>query len=140
MKELEHPNIQYLYEVYEGQRHVYLICELLEGGDLNKRVKEKGVFNEQQGSYIIFQILRAVDYIHDKDFIHRDLKMGNIMFKDPDGLSVKIIDFGFVEKINSQFTVQKCGTGGYLAPEIFTETMYNEKVDIFSIGIILYTL
>lgn len=140
LMELDHPNIQAMYEVFEGQRHIYLVCELMEGGDLNKRIKDCGVFDEEKGAYLIMQILNALQYIHKLGYIHRDLKMGNIMFKDEAGLILKIIDFGFVERVNTPFTVQRCGTGGYLAPEIFTDDTYNEKVDIFSVGIILYTL
>lgn len=140
LKELDHPHIQSLYEVFEGQRHIYLVCELMEGGDLNKKIKECGTFTEEKSAYLILQILSALLYIHSLGYIHRDLKMGNIMLKDNTGLLLKIIDFGFVEKVNTQFTVQRCGTGGYLAPEIFSQNTYDQKVDIFAAGIILFTL
>lgn len=92
-------------------------------------------------TYIIMQLLEGIEHIHYKGYMHRDLKPSNICFKEKTGFQVKIIDFGFVEYLDCfHFAIKKCGTPGYLAPEIFISDHYDEKIDIYSLGIILVVL
>jgi serine/threonine protein kinase len=72
--------------------------------------------------------------------VHRDLKLENVMFTDIENLEVKLIDFGFAEKINRNKLVSRAGTPGFLPPELFKLNPYTEKGDIFSLGVILYSL
>lgn len=137
LKNFCHPNILRIYETYEGERHVYMVMENLKGGDIYGRLKKVEKFTEEKAAYIIYQILSALNYIHKRGYMHRDLKPANILFNDDEGFFLKIIDFGFVEKIDEEFSIKRCGTAGYLAPEIFGKDKYDSKVDIFSVGIIL---
>lgn len=71
------------------------------------------------------------------EYVHRDIKIENVMYN---GNSVKLIDFGFAEKVNYEKLSNKSGTPGYIAPEVFASQPYTGKGDIFSLGVILYTL
>ena len=75
-----------------------------------------------------------------KEYVHRDLKLENIMLENDEGYDVKLIDFGFAEKINNSKLVSRAGTPGFLPPELFKLRPYTAKGDMFSIGVILYCL
>ncbi|OMJ91761.1 hypothetical protein SteCoe_5662 [Stentor coeruleus] len=140
LRQLDHPNIIKCFEIFEDCDNFYLALEYCEGGSLMKKLKENVVFTEKQAAEIIDQILSGVAYIHQKNLIHRDLKLENILLQSNEELDVKIADFGSasvqdLEKGNRGVY----GTDYYLAPEVLNE-MYNEKSDIWSCGIILCCL
>ena len=148
MREINHPNIIKLYEIYEDQRHIDLVMEECLGGELfdriMERIQEKKIYNEKEASIIFKQIMKGVEYCHSKGIVHRDLKPENILFLTKEENSpIKIIDFGlskiFGEKINNKFLSTKVGTAYYVSPEIL-EGKYNEKCDIWSCGVILYII
>jgi calcium-dependent protein kinase len=113
-------------------------------GHLLQRILKKpnGRFSEVEALEIIYRILSGLAYLESQDIIHRDLKPENIIFRDKDDpYEVVIVDFGFatkVEDFKSLFT--RCGTPGYVAPEVLNDFPYNCKADVFSSGIILYIL
>jgi serine/threonine protein kinase len=78
--------------------------------------------------------------LHRHDYVHRDLKLENIMIENKDSFNVKLVDFGFAEKVNYSQLVSKAGTPGYIPPEIFKNQPYTAKGDIFSLGVIMYSL
>ena len=148
MREINHPNIIKLYEIYEDQRHIDLVMEECLGGELfdriMERIQENKIYNEKEASIIFKQIMKGVEYCHSKGIVHRDLKPENILFlTKEDNSPIKIIDFGlskiFGEKINNKFLSTKVGTAYYVSPEIL-EGKYNEKCDIWSYGVILYII
>jgi len=133
-----------LYEIYEEEKLVHLVLELLEGGELFERIKLKGLYNEMDAMMIMKNILEAMAYVHSKGIVHWDLKPENLILKNKDNdLDVKIADFGLAsflapgEKLNLP-----CGSPGYVGPEVLDESFggYDTKADIFSIGVILYVL
>jgi len=95
---------------------------------------------------ILQNVLKALEYMHQKGIMHRDIKPENIMLKslDPNNYDLAIIDLGLCGRIDEVDAIyKKCGTPGFVAPEIFKATEqsdYNEKCDIFSAGIIFYEL
>lgn len=90
---------------------------------------------------MITQILRALVYMHTNKVVHRDLKPANIMLVDTSGsLEVKLVDFGFSYIQNKDGEKMKCGTPEYMAPEIVKKETYNEKIDIWALGVIAYKL
>jgi serine/threonine protein kinase len=74
------------------------------------------------------------------EYVHRDLKLENIMIESKETYLVKLVDFGFAERINYKELVSKAGTPGYIPPEIFKNQPYTSKGDIFSMGVIIYSV
>lgn len=142
LKRVNHPNIIKLKEVYEGENHIYLVMEYFEGGiELHDYIAHiKKIPSEDETRKIMFQILSALDYLHDLKIMHRDIKLENILINQ-NTLDIKIIDFGLAEYIcKKELIFIKCGSPGYVAPEILNELKYNYAVDVFSAGIIFYIL
>jgi len=145
--EVDHPHIIKLYDVYEDVINVFLVTELCTGGELYDRVVEKtrspeGHFSEFCAARIIRNVLRGIRYCHEeKNIVHRDLKPENFLLSDrTDDAQVKIIDFGLsTHAKRSSIMHQQVGTIYYVAPEVLSGS-YNEKVDIWSIGVVAYVL
>ncbi|CAD8067099.1 unnamed protein product [Paramecium primaurelia] len=141
LRSCHHPNIIKLYEIYESGDYIYLVMELLEGGELFDLILETKCFQESKVALIMFKIFDALEYLHTKNIMHRDIKPENILLKDKsENFDLKIADFGLASYTESDLIITKCGTPGYVAPEILEDKKYNEKVDVFSAGIILYIL
>mmetsp|Transcript_34635 Transcript_34635/g.52970 ORF Transcript_34635/g.52970 Transcript_34635/m.52970 type:complete len:268 (+) Transcript_34635:26-829(+) len=143
LKKCSHPNIMSVNELLEDDNNFYIVTELLEGGELFDRIIEEQQFDEQKAAYLLKQVLLAINYMHQKNITHRDLKPENILLesKDKKKLEVKISDFGFscfFEPTDGLDLV--LGSPLYMAPEIIRGKVYNEKVDIWSIGVITYML
>ena len=146
---LKHPNIINIYEVYENKDYIYLVMDLYEDGDLFDYITKspEGHLDELLSINILIQILKTIDFLHNEaKLCHRDVKPENILiskklYKDIYKIQIKFIDFGFVKKIKTgKFFHENLGTISYKAPEIFLLKKYNEKVDLFATGIILYNL
>ena len=143
MKLLHHPHIVSLEDYFEDDEYIYIIMELLSGGDLLEFVGNKEEYlSEKTAAKIIKEISKGIKYMNLFGLIHRDLKPENIVLsKKEDIKSLKIIDFGLTKTLGyDEKTNEALGTITYLAPEVFTHKPYNHKVDIWSIGIILYFL
>ena len=141
MKILDHPNIIKLYEVYEGEYHIYLVMELLKGGELFDRIVKKGINKEKDACIIIVRLLSALEYLHELGIMHRDIKPENLILKDEKDFEIKLADFGLAEFVTkTDLLFRRCGTPGYVAPEILADKPYDTKVDVFSAGVILYIL
>ncbi len=141
LKSVDHPNIIKLYECYYDTNYYYMVEEYLPGGDLYDYVKKQKYFSEKKAAFIIYQILSALNHLHSKRIVHRDLKPENIVFIETasNDLLIKLIDFGTSVYLKSDHLTQELGTIYYIAPEVF-KNYYNEKADIWSTGIILYTM
>jgi calcium-dependent protein kinase len=138
----DHPNIVRVYEFSEDDENFNIIMEYWEGGELLEYICKSGTFTEGMACKILKQILSALSYLHSQNIIHSDVKAENIMFvnKNAEDLHVKIIDFGLASKFNpdeKMSTIQ--GTPYYIAPEVLKKN-FNEKADIWSWGILLYTI
>eukprot|EP00005_Dracoamoeba_jomungandri_P002268 CAMPEP_0174260950 /NCGR_PEP_ID=MMETSP0439-20130205/11094_1 /TAXON_ID=0 /ORGANISM="Stereomyxa ramosa, Strain Chinc5" /LENGTH=329 /DNA_ID=CAMNT_0015345343 /DNA_START=96 /DNA_END=1085 /DNA_ORIENTATION=+ len=144
MEKLDHPNIIKLYEVYEDHEQFYLVTELMEGKELFAKIVERGMYSEREAANIIFQVLCAVEYLHENGVAHRDLKPENFLSSEgPDGAEiVKIADFGFSKSFEEggEPLATSCGSPGYVAPEILTADSYDKSVDMWSVGVIIYIL
>ena len=147
LKELDHPNIVKLYQLIETELSFYLIMEKCEGGSLSikiqQRINTKKLFDEKLLSELIREITSAINYCHGKGICHRDLKPENICFTklgNMENNSIKIIDFGLSKYFKPKQKLEtEVGSILYMAPEVFKNN-YNEKCDIWSIGVILYFL
>uniref|UniRef100_UPI00398E4383 ribosomal protein S6 kinase alpha-5-like n=1 Tax=Pristiophorus japonicus TaxID=55135 RepID=UPI00398E4383 len=138
-----HPNIVKLYEVFHDQFHTYLVMELLRGGELLERIRKKKHFSELEASQMMRSLVSGVSHMHDAGVVHRDLKPENLLFADErDGTPIKVIDFGFarIKLPNSQPLQTPCFTLEYAAPELLKDKGYDESCDLWSLGVILYTM
>eukprot|EP00127_Corallochytrium_limacisporum_P004237 Clim_evm182s157 gene=Clim_evmTU182s157 len=140
MKMLNHPNIIKLYEVIDTTRTLYLVLEYASGGEVFDYLVTHGKMKEREAREKFRQILCAVDYCHRNHVIHRDLKAENLLF-DKD-MNIKIADFGFGNTFTPGTKLDTfCGSPPYAAPELFQGRKYDgPEVDIWSLGVILYTL
>ncbi|XP_034550479.1 calcium/calmodulin-dependent protein kinase type 1 isoform X1 [Notolabrus celidotus] len=142
LHKIKHANIVSLEEIFESKTHLYLIMQLVSGGELFDRIIEKGFYTEKDASKLIQQILDAVKYLHDMGIVHRDLKPENLLYYSMDEDSkIMISDFG-LSKIEGTGSVMStaCGTPGYVAPEVLAQKPYSKAVDCWSIGVIAYIL
>ena len=139
LSNLLHPKIIRCFEMLEDQNFYYISSMYCKGKNLLSKFKETNFFEEQELASLVSQILAGVSYCHEQKVIHRDLKLENILFENSETNSLIIADFGLAYRIKNNLPGDVCGTPSYMAPEIGSET-YDEKVDIWSIGIILYVL
>lgn len=141
LRRLDHRNVVKLLDAYESRQCVYLVMELVTGGELFDRIVEKGSYTEKDAADLIKQVLSAVSYMHDEGVVHRDLKPENLLYYSPDEDSkIMISDFGLSKMEESGLMATACGTPGYVAPEVLAQKPYGKAVDVWSIGVISYIL
>lgn len=138
LRKLNHPNIIKLLRVYDDTESISLILELLPGSDLLKVLRRETKFNEEDVQEFMYGLLSTVKYIHSKHIVHRDLKPENIIICSDRLIDFKIIDFGLAAYLDEDELNLRCGSPGYVAPEILRDQKYSEKVDIFSAGVVAY--
>ncbi|MCW5951163.1 MAG: protein kinase [Propionibacteriaceae bacterium] len=140
---INHPGIVPLLDVYFTPLHVYLIMPYYEGGDLYKYLT---IFqlNEERAAKLFLQLVTTINFLHSNNIIHRDIKLENIFLTslDKDNFNLVLGDFGFstiYDKNQTSYT--SLGTEWYAAPElILGQTYKGYEIDIWSLGILLYTL
>uniref|UniRef100_A0A8C5B1J9 non-specific serine/threonine protein kinase n=1 Tax=Gadus morhua TaxID=8049 RepID=A0A8C5B1J9_GADMO len=140
----QHPNIITLKDVYDTGKQVYLVTELMRGGELLDRILKQKSFSEREASAVLHTITKTVDYLHAQGVVHRDLKPSNILYVDESGNpeSIRICDFGFAKQLraNNGLLMTPCYTANFVAPEVLKRQGYDEGCDIWSLGILLYTM
>lgn len=143
LKHLNHPAILKMYHIEKFSKVSIIWLEYMGGGSLSDRIQQVDSINEDVMKFLFYQILHGVKYLHDNNITHRDLKPDNILLSSFDDYpKVKLSDFG-LSKLTSNKNVLRTfvGTIAYLAPEVLLgngEEKYTEKVDTWSLGVILY--
>lgn len=135
-----HPNIIHLEDAVLSDGKLYLVTELLAGGELFDYVVQKGTLSEAEAAAMLRDLTSAIVYMHDKGIVHRDLKPENLLLTS--SKQIKIIDFG-LSTILPEPDIQATsflGTRGYLAPEMLKRKSYTKAVDLWALGIIAYIL
>jgi len=143
MKKLKHKNIIQLIDVFDNSSsHLYLVMELVKGGELFDKIVSRGQYSEKDACNIISQIVEAVEYMHQHGVCHRDLKPENLLCSgDDDNELVRIADFGLSKIFESGEELKTaCGTPDYVAPEVLECKPYDMAVDLWSVGVITYIL
>jgi len=141
LKQVKHPNIVCLKDLYETPQNLYLIMELVTGGELFDKIVEKGQYTEKEAATTVKKVLSSVDYLHSVNIAHRDLKPENLLLRGDDETDVMLSDFGLSKIINQDTMMETaCGTPYYVAPEVLSAQGYDKEVDLWSIGVITYLL
>ncbi|CAG9312199.1 unnamed protein product [Blepharisma stoltei] len=140
LKLLRHPNIVQLYEIIETPKLLYLIMEFASGGELFDFIVAHNRVEEYEACVIFQQILAGVEYLHKINIVHRDLKPENLLLDKKN--QIKLADFGLSNTYKpGQLLKTACGSPCYAAPEMIAGKRYKgSQVDIWSCGVILYTL
>ena len=142
MKSLNHPHIVHLREVMQTANHIYMVLEVIKGGELFDRIVESKKFDEATARRFFQQLVTGVSYCHSQGIAHRDIKPENLLLDEHDNL--KISDFGLsnLQPTNRTGLLQTvCGTPNYVAPEVLKEKGYDGfKADAWSCGIVLFVM
>uniref|UniRef100_A0A8C2F5K5 non-specific serine/threonine protein kinase n=1 Tax=Cyprinus carpio TaxID=7962 RepID=A0A8C2F5K5_CYPCA len=141
LRRVKHPNIVLLIEEMDTYSELYLVMELVKGGDLFDAITSSNKYTERDASGMLYNLASAIKYLHSLNIVHRDIKPENLLvYEHQDGSkSLKLGDFGLATVVDGPlYTI--CGTPTYVAPEIVAETGYGLKVDIWATGVITYIL
>lgn len=143
LQELHHPHIVGFRDWFESKDKFYLVTQLATGGELFDRIIQRGKFTEHDASLVIVQMLEALLYLHELDIVHRDIKPENILYlDDSDESNVVLADFGIAKRLANpnEKIISSAGSFGYAAPEVILGTGHGKPCDIWSLGVITYTL
>jgi calcium/calmodulin-dependent protein kinase I len=141
MASLDHPNIVRLFEIFDEDNILYLVMEIMKGGELFDRIVEKESYTEKEACETIRPLVDAIRYCHDNGIIHRDLKPENLLYETTEETSIiKISDFGLARFCENELAFTAAGTPGYVAPELVEGKGYGKEVDYWSLGVILYVM
>ena len=143
LKISQHPNIIKLYDIFENQDTIFIIMEHCAGGDLFSYIEQRNYrLPEHKAAEIIHKLSAAIYFIHSFGIVHRDLKPENILMTDnSEKADIRLLDFGLSKIIGpGEKCTEPYGTLSYVAPEVLIEKPYDQRVDLWSIGIITYLL
>lgn len=143
LKELHLASVPEVMKVYEDSAKISLVMQLAPGMDANSYLSRFGPLSESLARKVVFSLTRTLSFVHQQGVIHRDIKPGNVLIDIRHKCqvsSVCLVDFGLAIHCDQAKAGSCSGTAGYLAPELFQLEMYDCKVDIFSLGVLTYTL
>jgi len=143
LQRMKHPHIVRFVDWFESRDKYYIVTQLATGGELFDRICERGRFTEKDASQTMRQVIEAVDYLHDNNVVHRDLKPENLLYLTSDPNSDLVLaDFGIAKMLDSKDEVltTMAGSFGYAAPEVMLKRGHGKPVDMWSLGVITYTL
>lgn len=142
LSSVSHPNIIRLLHVFQAEGCIFLVLEFCSGGDLESYIRHHGRVQEWVARRFMQQLGAGLEVLHSHHIIHRDLKPGNILLSGPESdVLLKIADFGLSRTVHpGEHAETVCGTPLYMAPEVLRFKKYDEKVDMWSLGAILFEL
>ena len=132
---VDHPFIVKLVKTLKDDKNIYYLMDYLKGKELFDIIRDIGILTKFQAQFFIGSIILAVQYLHERKIIFRDIKPENIMVLE-NGY-IKLIDFGTAKEIEDK-TKTIIGTAQYMAPEVILGELYSFEIDFWSIGICLY--
>ncbi|KKK22326.1 calcium/calmodulin-dependent protein [Aspergillus ochraceoroseus] len=143
LQQLDHPHIVHFVDWFESKDKFYIVTQLATGGELFDRICEYGKFTEKDASQTIHQVLDAINFLHKKNIVHRDLKPENLLYLTRDIDSELVLaDFGIAKMLETpgEVLTSMAGSFGYAAPEVMLKQGHGKAVDMWSLGVITYTL
>ena len=138
LSNFSHPFIINMIFSFQDNNNVYLVMNLVTGGDLRYQLIKNHTFPEKHSKFLIACLVLGLEAIHANDIIHRDIKPENLILNNKGYL--KITDFGIAKKIENQILTENSGTPGYMAPEVMNYQTHSFTADYYAIGIICYEL
>merc|ERR550534_1737077 len=131
-----------MIETFDTRNHLYIVLELLSGENLFENIIKQRSYTEEDAANVVMQVARACAYMHPRGVIHRDLKPENLVYLDKDKEHICVTDFGLSKSVANEGDLMKtaCGTPAFVAPEILRQERYDAQVDMWSLGVILYTM
>ena len=136
LSELYSPFIVNMYYAFQDKEFLYLVMDLLPGGDLRYHISIHKKFSEEQTRFFICGIILSLEYIHSKGVIHRDIKPENLVL-DSKGYT-RLTDFGIAKKNLQDNSSETSGTPGYMSPEVINSKNHSFPADYFALGVIGY--
>ncbi|CAG5099062.1 Oidioi.mRNA.OKI2018_I69.XSR.g16215.t1.cds [Oikopleura dioica] len=145
----QHPNIITVKDIFIEKETkdtftVYLVTELMTGGELFHKILRQKQFSEREASAVMKTITQTLAYLHKSHIAHRDLKPSNILYADESGdaSTVRIVDFGFAKQLRHEngMLMTPHFTKNFVAPEVLSKNSYDVSCDIWSLGCIMYTM
>ncbi|KAJ1974958.1 cAMP-dependent protein kinase catalytic subunit [Dimargaris xerosporica] len=137
LSQVEFPFIVHLYNTFQDQTSLFMLQEYVVGGELFTHLRKAGRFPNDVTRFYAAEIVLAIEYLHNKDIIYRDLKPENLLLSTEG--HIKITDFGFSKKVEDR-TWTLCGTPEYLAPEIIQSKGHGKAVDWWALGILIFEM
>jgi len=130
-----------LYEIYEDPTNVYLVMELMVGGELFEKIANMTDYSEVYAAKIMKQVFLIIRDLHKVDIIHQDLKPENLLLMGKDSMILKLCDFGLAEIADDETELFGCvGSTTYMAPEVTNESGHHKPVDVYAAGVIMYIM
>jgi len=138
LAEIDHPFMIQMLKTYETSGSIYMLTELITGGQLYEQLKQMGVLTRKQAQFYVGSVALVLESLHDRGIMYRDLKPENVML-DMQGY-LKLVDFGLAKRLdaNSERSFTLVGTVFYMAPEVIKRRGYGTEVDIWSLGVMMY--
>jgi len=144
LRHSQHSHIVTLYSVYEDTSNVYLVTELLRGGELLDKLLAQNRFSEREAADVMAVLAETIVYLHRNGVVHRDLQPSNIVYADQSQKpeTLRLCDFGFAKQLRAEngLLMTPCYTANFVAPEVLKKQGYDAACDIWSLGVLMYTL
>lgn len=137
LQEVKFPFLITLWGTFQDSKNIYMVMDFVEGGELFSLLRKSQRFPNPVAKFYAAEVTLALEYLHERNIIYRDLKPENLLL-DRHG-HLKITDFGFAKKV-PDITWTLCGTPDYLAPEVVSSKGYNKSVDWWSLGILIFEM
>ncbi|CAF3711691.1 unnamed protein product [Rotaria sordida] len=138
LKEIKHENIVEMYDFRWDENYIYIVMEYCAGGDMSMFIRSRQQLTEARARPFVQQIAKVLKFLYEKSISHMDLKPENILLTSIEKPILKVADFGVAQHIGQQGSRSIRGTLVYMAPEILSSYPYDNRVDLWSIGVILY--
>ena len=133
---LKHPFIVNLHYAFQNLENLYLVVDLMSGGDLRYYIVKHRDFKEESVKFLCACIIAGLEYLHSNNIVHRDIKPENLVFNKNGYLH--ITDFGIAKMASADNSTTTSGTPGYMAPEVLCNQDHGTPADYFALGVILY--